>query len=398
MADSNYTQLTEITRRANLFNISTLSQFVTFSNYGESMTGTAAAVNSKIYPSAFICLYISGLNNADNIKKFIKNILVSYYENKLAVGRDAWKSSLEKTENNIKPLDLLLEAIEKYDQSYSIKYISDIVEQDYNGIWSDFMCSINLNNVSNKYIYKVNKSSKTQADTLKVQLPENFPTSSPYNWSIQSAGKNNYIGPKDYEDCSMTLDDKSNRLYNYNTYIYTITKEATSQNPTSIMFNTIIPLYDRIIDNPSNSGETSAHSIYLHTNITGEGTIYESNPSSKGVKTETLYNTLVPYGMWFSGNAAITLRYNTNSATSNFIQPTWTLTLSSQFKPFPYSNQFLPAATTSTGTASDESTKPELHDTFAQVLAMQNKMLQKLDEYNNTIASLQNEINLLKKS
>lgn len=398
MADSNYTQLTEITRRANLFNISTLSQFVTFSNYGESMTGTAAAVNSKIYPSAFICLYIKTLKSEEEIKNFIKNILVNYYENKLAVGRDAWKSSLEKTENNIKPLDLLLEAIEKYDSSYSIKYISDIVEQDYNGIWSDFMCSINLNNVSNKYLYKVNKSKKTQAAALKVQLPEDFPTSSPYNWSIKSASENNYIGPEDYKDCNMTLDDKSNRLYNYNTYIDTITREVGSGTPAGLIFNAVIPLYDRIIDNPSNPGETSAHSIYLHTNITGTGTIYESNPSSKGDKTETLYNTLVPYGMWFAGSAPITLRYNTNSATANFIQPTWTLTLSSQFKPFPYSNQFSPAATTSTGTASDESTKPELHDTFAQVLAMQNKMLQKLDEYNNTIASLQNEINLLKKS
>lgn len=397
MADSDYTQLTEITRRANLFNISTLPQFITFSNYGESMTGTATAVNSKIYPSAFICIYMPTLNDSQKITNFIKT-LVNYYENKLAVGRDAWKGSLEKTENNIKPLDILLNAFNIADNNYSIVYISDIVEQDYNGIWSDFMCSINLNNVSNNYVYKVNVSTATQNNALKVQLPENYPTSSPYNWSIQSTGETKYVGPNMYKQCSMSLDDTNNRLYNFNTYINTITKETASIDSTTLKFNVLIPLYDRIIDNPSNPGETSAHSIYLHTEVDGAGTIYESNPSSKTDQTETLYNTLVPYGMWFSGTTPVTLNYNTDTATSNYIQPTWTLTLSSQFKPFPYSNNFSPATTTSTGTASDENTKPELHDTFAQVLAMQNKMIQKLDEYNNTIVSLQNEINLLKKT
>lgn len=395
MADNNYTQLTEIVRRANLFNVDPVPQFVTFSNYGESMTGTATAVNSKIYPSAFICLYINNLNTEDKIRNFIKDTLVGYYENKLAIGRDAYKDSLSDTEQYIKPLDILLRAIEKFDSNYSIKYISDIVEQDYNGIWSDFMCSINLNNAA-YYKYTVTKSTDTAQDKLKVQLPSSFYTSCPYNWRVTTNSTTKYVGPSPYSSTSITLDDTTNKLYDYNTYIKTISR--TKSTSSTLQFNVLIPLYDRIVDNPASPGETSSHSLYLHTDLTGGGTVYESSPSTVTDKSETLYNTLVPYGMWFSGTSPITLYYNTNTATANFVQPTWTLTLSSQFKPFPYSNQFSPATSTSAGTASDENTKPELHDTFAQVLARQNQMMQKLDEYNRTIASLQNEINLLKNS
>ena len=401
MAESNNITLSEIIRRANLFNIDKLPQFVTFSNYGESMTGTSVAVNSKIYPSAFICIYIPTLNSTDAINSFIKNHLVGYYESKLAVGRDAWKNSLSETEKNINPLDILLETIYNFDNSYSIKYISDIVEQDYNGVWSDFMCSVNLNNASNEYKYTVIKTDDTgDKDSLIVRLPDNYTTDYPYNWAIKTNDGNfKYIGPAAYNDCKLLLDNETYKWYDYNTGIKKITKvEETGTKPDYLTFNVLIPLYDRIVDEPANPGESSAHALYLHTDITGAGTVYESSPDTLTEKSETLYNTLVPYGMWFSGLEPVKLQYNTNTATENYIQPTWTLTLSSQFKPFPYSNQFSPAALPETGNMPDESSKTELHNTFAQVLSAQNKMLREIDKYNNIVASLKNKIDLLEGS
>ena len=401
MAESNNITLSEIIRRANLFNIDKLPQFVTFSNYGESMTGTSVAVNSKIYPSAFICIYIPTLNSTDAINSFIKNHLVGYYESKLAVGRDAWKNSLSETEKNIKPLDILLETIYNFDNSYSIKYISDIVEQDYNGVWSDFMCSVNLNNASNEYKYTVIKTDDTgDKDSLIVRLPDDYTTDYPYNWAIKTNDGNfKYIGPAAYNDCKLLLDNETYKWYDYNTGIKKITKvEETGTKPDYLTFNVLIPLYDRIVDEPANPGESSAHALYLHTDVTGAGTAYESSPDTLTEKSETLYNTLVPYGMWFSGPEPVKLQYNTNTATENYIQPTWTLTLSSQFKPFPYSNQFSPAAAPETGNTSDEGSKTELHNTFAQVLSAQNKMLREIDKYNNIVALLKNKIDLLEGS
>jgi hypothetical protein len=400
---TDYTNLTTIIRRANLFNIDSLPQFVTFSNYGEAITGTSVAVNSKIYPSAFMCLLVNGLDTEESLRNFIKVVLVGYYESKLAVGRDAFQDSSSTTEKCIKPLDILLQAIEAFDPDFKVKYISDIVEQDYNGVWSDFMCSINLNNASNDYEYVINKVDKSETidkNVKKVLLPESLDLNCPYNWSEKEpSGDDEYFGPATYQDVKMILDDTTERLYNFNTYIKSITHTKISgQTFETLSFNVLIPLFDRIIDNPSTPGETSAHSLYLHTNVTEEGTVYESEPDDLTEKSETLYNTLVPYGMWFPGLDPISINYNTNSATSNYIQPTWTLTLSSQFKPFPYSNQYTPSEINNGTSSSDESLKPELHDTFAQVLSMQNKMMQKLDEYNNTITSLQNEINLLKNS
>ena len=401
MAESNNITLSEIVRRANLFNIDKLPQFVTFSNYGESMTGTSVAVNSKIYPSAFICIYIPTLNSTDAINSFIKNHLAGYYESKLAVGRDAWKNSLSETEKNIKPLDILLETIYNFDNSYSIKYISDIVEQDYNGVWSDFMCSVNLNNASNEYKYTVIKTDDTgDKDSLIVRLPDDYTTDYPYNWAIKTNDGNfKYIGPAAYNDCKLLLDNETYKWYDYNTGIKKITKvEETGTKPDYLTFNVLIPLYDRIVDEPANPGESSAHALYLHTDVTGAGTVYESSPDTLTEKSETLYNTLVPYGMWFSGPEPVKLQYNTNTATENYIQPTWTLTLSSQFKPFPYSNQFSPAAAPETGNTSDEGSKTELHNTFAQVLSAQNKMLREIDKYNNIVALLKNKIDLLEGS
>ena len=96
-------------RKTNLFYSTGIdSNFLTFSNYTESLTGNILVTNSKMFPSKFICLYIPTLDekiinqeveeNIDNNlilesfeerkADFIKRILVGYYENKLAILRD----------------------------------------------------------------------------------------------------------------------------------------------------------------------------------------------------------------------------------------------------------------------------------------------------------------------
>jgi hypothetical protein len=49
-------------RKTNLFYLSgDESNFLTFSNYGESLTGNFLATNWKMFPSRFLCLYINNL-------------------------------------------------------------------------------------------------------------------------------------------------------------------------------------------------------------------------------------------------------------------------------------------------------------------------------------------------
>ena len=76
-------------RKTNLFYLTgDDSKFITFSNYGESMTGNFLATDWKLFPSKFICMYIKFLDvNADTDsytyeerkEKLIK-YLASYYE------------------------------------------------------------------------------------------------------------------------------------------------------------------------------------------------------------------------------------------------------------------------------------------------------------------------------
>ena len=71
-------------RRTNIFynSNSNTDKFFTFSNYTEALTGNFLSTDTKLFPSRFFCAKLDGLTS-DN-KQSLINLLIRYYENKLA--------------------------------------------------------------------------------------------------------------------------------------------------------------------------------------------------------------------------------------------------------------------------------------------------------------------------
>lgn len=192
-------------RKTNLFYTSGQdSKFITFSNYTESLTGNFLSTDTKLYPSRFIALHIKGLNN--DTKKHLIKYLARYYESKLAVLRDHYVETNENAEKYVLPLNYLIEALlritnidengvewsykiptttdDQGNVSYDIngenavvtfKYISDIVEQDYNGTYADTICTIDLNRYANVSAIELN--SDVDDNTVTFVAPETL-----YGW------------------------------------------------------------------------------------------------------------------------------------------------------------------------------------------------------------------------
>ena len=83
-------------------------------------------------------------------------------------------------------------------------------------------------------------------------------------------------------------------------------------------------------------------------------------------------------GIWFSGKEPIFL-----SRTDNEYDPSWSLLLSSQFKPFPYSDK--------SPTEIDSSDKTLAFNTFAEVATRQNKIIDKFEELSVEMSTIRNE-------
>ena len=375
-------------RSTNLFyTVGSDTNFIMFSNYGESLTGNFLSVNTKLFPSHFLCLYIPELDNYDENKtkrsSFIQ-YMAAYYENKLAFLRDKCIEHNNGAEEKLKPLYYLLEAIEKwckqYDEKFSIKnsvtHVGDITEQNYNGTYTDIICVINA---SEHYPAEIEVSSDETDDkeesSDETDDKEEYDSSQTYlyGWSVKKANTEMYQGPDNYKDIKPKFDITDNSTtkcyYKYNTDITGLTKKPKNTDDTNqskntddtkqsestddtkqhksendIKFNIIIPLYDVInIDSNSNT------SILAETDSLG-----------------ATYTQNVPLGIWFSGKEPIVL-----SRTDTEYDPSWSLLLSSQFKPFPYSKK--------SPTEIDSSDKTLAFNTFAEVATRQNKIIDKFN-------------------
>ena len=393
-------------RSTNLFyTVGSDTNFIMFSNYGESLTGNFLSVNTKLFPSHFLCLDIpllytkitkedldkEGLD-AEKLptprEEFIKYI-AAYYENKLAFlrdkciehDRDADENDNDADENNynvekkLKPLYYLLEAIEKWckqsDENFSITqnitHIGDITEQNYNGTYTDIICVINASeHYSGLMQFKGpslgGKDDEEEYDSSTTYL---------YGWSVKNANSEIYQGPADYSRISPEFDrienktggdiiilDNSNTTkkcyYKYNTNIVGLSKQPKSEN--NLKFNIIIPLY-----NVTNIDSTSNTSILAESD------------SLIGTYTQN-----VPLGIWFSGKEPIVL-----SRQDTEYDPSWSLLLSSQFKPFPYSDK--------SPTEIDSSDKMLAFNTFAEVATRQNKIIDKFEDLSTEMSTLKTE-------
>lgn len=389
-------------RKTNLFNIqeqNNLPQFITLSNYPDSMTATHLSVNAKLYPSVFIALYIPALdikeskeidsktnsetiNNYNSLlKEFIINVS-AYYENKLAFMRDyAISSNVDNiTKYDMHLLTWLLDYIYKYDKNTEITYISDIVEQNHNGVWSDMFCTIDTSYCN--YIYNITRNTDKHIINYKDNV---INANYLYGWCDNN---NKYIGPSIYENVSPILDsDGENGGYDSDNPISDITK-VKSDNIDKIKFNIIIPLYNMYIDNPDS--ENSGSAFYIDNN-SKETTVLNFDALIKDVTKHSLNDTYIPYGIWFSGPNSIILNKNNNTQTAAFAQPTWSLCLSSQFKAFPYTLKSDPSDKQINNSEFINHAK-----TFAELLSAQNNIMDRFEDYNKQLNLLQQEIINLK--
>lgn len=358
-------------RSTNLFyTVGSDTNFITFSNYGESLTGNFLSVNTKLFPSNFLCLYLPEFEadktneddkaeKAEKRKKFIEHI-AAYYENKLAFLRDKCIEHNYKVESKLNPLYYLLEAINKWkaineeDSLNEIVHVGNITEQNYNGTYSDIICVITASEHSPATI-----NTKTNELTSR----ENYDSSLTYlyGWSVNSTSdqdidKEIYQGPSQYRSIKPILDGEN--YYDYNTSIESLTKNTSPENKKDIKFNIIIPLYNLV-----NTDYKSNSSI-----------IDESNTLT------ATYTENVPLGIWFSGFNSIEL-----PRTDSEYDPSWSLLLSSQFKPFPYSDK--------SPNEIDDSSKTDAFMTFSQILTRQNKIIDKFNDLSKQVLKLNNKLN-----
>jgi hypothetical protein len=300
---------------------------------------------------------------------------MSNYENKLAFLRDKLLENNDQMENNIFPLNYLLECLyniklednewkyvdninSKNECPFEIVYINDITEQDFNGTFTDTICVVDL-------------STKICSGSLDLDLKDmessrlNYDgnTNSLYGWTKTTI-------PSVYEYLTPIYDYVTSTLLQYQTSSYIDGIYIDEKNVDELQFNVVIPLFD-IVD------------INYKTNFN-----IISNETYNGKHGIDLVNTLdnnlyiknVPYGMWFAGDDSVVIKKDPVTGFS----VCWSLTLSSQFKPFPYS-KLMPNEIS-------QSSKSNAFATFAQVLSNQNKITEKFESIQNQIIDLSNRL------
>ena len=339
------------------------NSFLTFSNYTEAMTGNHLSVNTKMFPSTFLCAYINV--TPDNISSFI-NTIVGKYENKLAFLRDTFtKDSNISAEDNIYPLEYLIETIEEFDKDFSINYVGQVTEQDYNGTFCDTMCIISTEDNGGKVTANsVNGTKKT--------VDYNNSSKYLYGWSSYDATNNLYYnGPSIYGNVKPLFDDKENRYVS--SYKYDKLTFIPDTNAKPIEFNCIIPLFDIVNVDPKSNESNITESL-------------ESDTESSNILEVDLTSSTcnVPMGIWFSQKfKKITL----NRDESTGFWPSWSLVLSSQFKPFPKSPHL------QSDTQNVSST--DAFGTFAQILVEQARLTDEHTDIAVNVQALSNRISNL---
>ena len=356
------------------------SKFLTFSNYTELLTGNFLSTDTKIYPSRFLCLSIPSLN-INNKTEFIETYLIGYYENKLAFLRDYCVENDNKPEEYLSPLSYLLDTISKYCKdknfNYDITYFGDISEQDYNGTYTDTICIVDFA----KYYKATIGSSSDQHENAITSIEykykdENEIIPGLYGWvnkNTETQTWENKLNGTQFGNLNPMFDDGEYLINSYNTLnlVNVNMNPNVSEEKNTIKFNIIIPLFDV-------------------TNINYK--TYEEdivNDSDFEIDLYQSYNKYVPLGIWFADKEII-LEKDINTGYSQ----TWSLLISSQFKPFPYTHEDV--------NVTDNLNNAISFPTFAMVLAQQNEMIeafnktnQIIGEYHQKLNSMQSTINNL---
>lgn len=351
------------------------NSFLTFSNYTEAMTGNHLSVNTKMFPSTFLCAYINV--KPDTIGNFI-NTIVGKYENKLAFLRDTFtKDSNISAEDNIYPLEYLINTLKDFDKEFSINYVGQVTEQDYNGTFCDTMCIISTED---------NGGNATLSDATEATKTVDYNNNSTYlyGWSSYDATNSSYIynGPSIYEHVKPLFDNDENNSYMYlSSYEHDKLIFKPDDKAKSIEFNCIIPLFDIVnVDHKSNESNITESSNTEPSDAESPD-VEQSKPSNILEVDLTSSTCNVPMGIWFSQSFnKITLQ---RDETSGF-WPSWSLVLSSQFKPFPKSPHL------QSDTQNVSST--DAFGTFAQILVEQARLTDEHTDIAVNVQALSNRI------
>lgn len=401
-------------RKTNLFYVDGPdSKFITFSNYTEALTGNFLSTDTKLFPDKFLCLKLKNLN-ASTKPKFIK-YLAAYYENKLAALRDYSIKKDVNQELEILPLAYLLEAILnacnleegfKLDTtkmksfnltSYTrdikslyksindtlITYVGNITEQDYNGTYTDTICCVNANEYYEGNIVFADKSSNGITNKCTVD-----PANVLYGWEGEQMFEE-YIDSETGEHISPIYDINSD-TYDYNTWLDNIELVKLSDNVNidsfkTIEFNVVIPLF------------TITNMNYNTNNNILDDEINDDNKKCIKLISDTTDNKNlksrhdVPLGMWFYADEVdkdTFIELKRDGQLKSY--PSWSLLIASQFKPFPYTLKYQKENDA-------KNTVMNSFNTFAETLSKVNDVLDKFNEMNINIASLENKILSLEK-
>ena len=175
----------------------------------------------------------------------------------------------------------------------------------------------------------------------------------------------------------VTLNMSKNNEYNIDPEVLKL--NISTSNDEEMEFNCIIPLYDIVDINYKSNFNTIERII----SVNGEGEI-DLTPSV----TNKMYCTNVPLGMWFytdgDENEDDTTSMKLYLDTESGFSQSWSLTIASQFKPFPYSSKMPSELTTNSNT--------NAYATFAQVLASQSAMIDNFNKLTRTIAYMNDHI------
>ena len=351
------------------------NSFLTFSNYTEAMTGNHLSVNTKMFPSTFLCAYINV--SEENIGSFI-NTIVGKYENKLAFLRDTFtKDSNISAEDNIYPLEYLINTLKDFDNEFSINYVGQVTEQDYNGTFCDTMCIISTEDNGGKAI-------PNPVNGVKKTVDYNNNSTYLYGWSSYDATSSSYIynGPSIYKDVKPLFDNDKNNSYMYvSSYEHDKLIFTPDTKAKSIEFNCIIPLFDIVNVDPKSNESNITESSDTELPDTESPDVEQSKPSNTLEVDLTSSTCNVPMGIWFSQKfKKITLQ---RDETSGF-WPSWSLVLSSQFKPFPKSPHL------QSDTQNISST--DAFGTFAQILVEQARLTDEHTDIAVNVQALSNRI------
>ena len=390
-------------RKTNLFyTTGPDSKFITFSNYTEALTGNYLSVNTKLFPDNFLCLNIKGLNSIT--KPIFIKYLVKYYENKLAVLRDYNVNNNKTIEFNIYPLAYLLEAILKVvvldndtyklnvingelvvndnidtssDIENLITYIGQISECDYYGTYTDIICNIECENFNEGKIKFVSETDGyLEENTISINGEE---VSSLYGWA------NDNIIDTYIEEAPIY--DVNNNTYKYDTKISSLEYNHIDSNSTdydkTLSFNVIIPLFSMVNINKELEVYSKEHNIDSDTNV-------QSIILNDGNK----HCFDVPLGMWLYADKEEDTFIELIKDTNLNLYPNWSLLISSQFKPFPYSSIKKENATSNN---SESGSIMNSFSTFSEVLSKMNDVLDNFNKLNNNLTSLNNRIALVEK-